>query len=1090
MTVTPAAGQTGSATLTVRVSDGELHNDYTIAITVHDVPLATSVSVTSEDGGNTVESGSTLQMLADVQPANVTDASWSVIPGSGTADISPAGVLTGGEAGTVTVRATANDGSGAYGEMVVTVIKASQTISFPLVGNQVATAVVGLSATASSGLPVAFEVLDGPAILSGGTNLSFSGIGSVTVGASQAGNASFFSASTSQTLTVNKAAATVTLLNIAQAFDGSPKPVSTTVSPEGLPVSVTYDGSSEAPSAVGTYAVTGTVNHALYEGSANGTLQIQNAPEAAVVTQGGADIPSGTPPSAALGTDFGSIRTNASASVTLTLTNRGSAMLILGGVTTNGAGAGFFSANFPSEVAAGEGVEFTVEYVPLGAGAHNAAFSLNHNGGDSPFVLECAGVGVDDGEIGVSVSTISLEGRYNEAETAPGAFAVTNVGGNAFSYTNEIRYGAQADWLEITPATGSATAGGAAQPHAATASLAGLNAGVYEATNWIVSGDALNSPVPMRVQLTVLKGTQHVDFAAIDAQVTTNVLALGATAASGLGVTFRVVDSPAVIADGTNLSFTGTGTVTVIASQAGDANWMAADEVTRTFDVAKAEAQVALENLARTYDGSAQPVSATTVPEGLSVVFTYDGLSWAPTNAGSYAVTGTVVDALYQGSQAGTLIVAKAQQAIDFAAIAPKKATGSVGLSATASSGLGVTFAVGSGPGDVDGTNLTFSGVGDVRVVASQAGDDNYLSAPDITNVVKVFSVDPESGLIDGGNAVVVTNGVLGNGSDIEAVSVGGVPVETITGQGGNWVSFIAPTFQQTGIKEIAIQSAGLGETVLPEAYEVKAAGVITDVSPSSGSAAGGYEVTISGTNLCNGMSYDLTDVTLCGVGAGGIVSVAGSTQIVITAGACTSGAATGDVRVFSASFGETVLSNAFEYTEVTPVAGPVTVWRATNNVNMKIPDFLLLTNSSCPELSPMSIVWVSSASTNGANVSVEGRWVYFDPPANDGEPDAFQFRVRNAYGGEAESTAEVIVITPASEGQSLNISGVTPSATNTLVRFAGIPGRAYDVQSTTNLVHTPWAKIGDVVIGAQGFVIFTDTNQPVGQFYRTARPE
>ena len=70
-------------------------------------------------------------------------------------------------------------------------------------------------------------------------------------------------------------------------------------------------------------------------------------------------------------------------------------------------------------------------------------------------------------------------------------------------------------------------------------------------------------------------------------------------------------------------------------------------------------ATVYLDNLAQTYSGAARIVTATTMPAGLTVSLTYAGNAWAPTNAGSYAVTGTVVAAEYTGSTNGTLIVSK-----------------------------------------------------------------------------------------------------------------------------------------------------------------------------------------------------------------------------------------------------------------------------------------------------------------------------------------------------------------------------------------------------------------------------------------------
>ena len=76
--------------------------------------------------------------------------------------------------------------------------------------------------------------------------------------------------------------------------------------------------------------------------------------------------------------------------------------------------------------------------------------------------------------------------------------------------------------------------------------------------------------------------------------------------------------------------------------------------------VAQATATVTLGDLAQTYDGTARAAAATTAPPGLAVGLTYAGNTWAPTNAGSYVVTGTVADANYEGTASATLVVAQA----------------------------------------------------------------------------------------------------------------------------------------------------------------------------------------------------------------------------------------------------------------------------------------------------------------------------------------------------------------------------------------------------------------------------------------------
>jgi len=96
-------------------------------------------------------------------------------------------------------------------------------------------------------------------------------------------------------------------------------------------------------------------------------------------------------------------------------------------------------------------------------------------------------------------------------------------------------------------------------------------------------------------------------------------------------------------------------TVAITAAQTLYAQW--------TEDV-KLPATVILSTLSQTYDGTARMVTYTTSPTGLAVSVTYDGSAVAPTNAGSYAVIGTVVSGIYEGITNGTLVVSLATPAV------------------------------------------------------------------------------------------------------------------------------------------------------------------------------------------------------------------------------------------------------------------------------------------------------------------------------------------------------------------------------------------------------------------------------------------
>ncbi len=69
--------------------------------------------------------------------------------------------------------------------------------------------------------------------------------------------------------------------------------------------------------------------------------------------------------------------------------------------------------------------------------------------------------------------------------------------------------------------------------------------------------------------------------------------------------------------------------------------------------------------------------------------------------------------------------------------------TAPITLSATASSGLTVSFSVLSGPGSVNGTTLTITGAGSIVVQASQAGNSSYLAAPNVQQTLVVTQAAP-----------------------------------------------------------------------------------------------------------------------------------------------------------------------------------------------------------------------------------------------------------------------------------------------------------------------------------------------------------
>jgi len=154
---------------------------------------------------------------------------------------------------------------------------------------------------------------------------------------------------------------------------------------------------------------------------------------------------------------------------------------------------------------------------------------------------------------------------------------------------------------------------------------------------------------------------------------------------------------------------------------------------------------VTLSALSQTYDGTARSVTTTTDPAGLTVNVTYNGDTAAPTNAGNYAVTGTVMNATYQGWTNGTLIVNQTTQTITFAALQARTyGDAPFSLSATASSGLPVSYSSSdTNVATIAGGTVTILNAGATTITATQAGNINTAAATPVPQLLTVGKALP-----------------------------------------------------------------------------------------------------------------------------------------------------------------------------------------------------------------------------------------------------------------------------------------------------------------------------------------------------------
>ena len=143
-------------------------------------------------------------------------------------------------------------------------------------------------------------------------------------------------------------------------------------------------------------------------------------------------------------------------------------------------------------------------------------------------------------------------------------------------------------------------------------------------------------------------------------------------------------------------------------------------------------------------------VSLADTTSGASIYYTLDGST--PSNQSAKYGSGisiartTTVKAIAEASGFATSAVASATctvlkaQTITLTKPATPVTYGAkpIPLSATAGSGLAVTFSVVSGPAKVSGSTLTITGAGTVVVGANQAGNTTYGAAPQVTSSMTV----------------------------------------------------------------------------------------------------------------------------------------------------------------------------------------------------------------------------------------------------------------------------------------------------------------------------------------------------------------
>jgi hypothetical protein len=422
-------------------------------------------------------------------------------------------------------------------------------------------------------------------------------------------------------------------------------------------------------------------------------------------------------------------------------------------------------------------------------------------GSDTPGVCTVSGSTVTFAHAGTCTVNADQAGStyYAAAPRAQQTFTVAKAA-QTITYTSTAPGAAAVGGTGYTP---TATGGGSGNP--VTFSIDATTTGVCSISGGVVTyqhvgtctvdanqaGDGDHLPATQVQQsYAVGQGSQAITFtstAPANAKVGGSTYTVTATGgASGNTVAFSSATPSVCTVSGSTVSFVGAGTCVVNANQAGNADYLAAAQVQQSFGVTKNDQSITFTSTAPSAPVFGGSYSATaTASSGLSVTFSTDTASVCTVSSGgsvSFVGVGTchvnadqagngTYNAAPQAQQSFT--VGKADQTITFAQpTSPVNAGTNASLSATASSGLAVSFSTSSSASicTVAGTTVTYVGAGSCVINANQSGNANWNAAPQVQRTVVV-----------NGSAFAITNRTSGPPQNSTTVNGTGTPGASVT---------------------------------------------------------------------------------------------------------------------------------------------------------------------------------------------------------------------------------------------------------------------------------------------------------------------
>jgi RHS repeat-associated protein len=406
------------------------------------------------------------------------------------------------------------------------------------------------------------------------------------------------------------------------------------------------------------------------------------------------------------------------------------------------------------------------------------------------------------------------------------------------------------------------------------------------------AGNATFAAAP-EVQRTVVinKGNQTITFGTLASRtMVPATFNLTATASSGLTVSYASTTQTRCTVSGVTVTLVSVGTCTITASQAGNSNFNAANNVTQSFSISLATQTISFPTIGTKFILDSPLTLNATASSGLPVVFS--------TNTPSICtVSGNIATLVAQGScqilvnQPGNgsyqatsasqwFTVSRTNQTVTFPAIGSKFILDSpLTLSATSSVGLPITFSTNT-PSvcSVSGNTATLIAPGSCQLFATQPGTVAYNSAQ-ASQWVTVSKTNQTITF-----AAISTQSMVPGTLPLSATSSSGLTVSftssspsicTVSGTTAMFVAAGTCTINAVQAGNAAYNSASLARSfTVARANQTITFGAIT-AKPF------GTPIVLSATSS-SGLTVTFTSVTT------GFCTVSGTTVTPVAVGTCT----------------------------------------------------------------------------------------------------------------------------------------------------------------------------------------------------------